>query len=119
MQGRTSGINMAGGDVSITDAIPMNSIGFFGLHCATAGAYPEDSEITEEKGEDSIRRLYIKDGRLAGYMIIGDVNRAGVYTSLVREKTAVDTLNKAELLRSPSLAVFSADTRKQKLGGAV
>ena len=119
MQGRTSGINMAGGDASITDAIPMNSIGFFGLHCATAGAYPEDSEITEEKGEDSIRRLYIKDGRLAGYMIIGDVNRAGVYTSLVREKTPVDTLNKAELLRSPSLAVFSADTRKQKLGGAV
>ena len=119
MQGRTAGINMAGGDVSITDAIPMNSIGFFGLHCATAGAYPEDSEITEEKGEDSIRRLYIKDGRLAGYMIIGDVNRAGVYTSLVREKTPVDTLNKAELLRSPSLAVFSADTRKQKLGGAV
>ena len=119
MQGRTAGINMAGGDVSITDAIPMNSIGFFGLHCATAGAYPEDSEITEEKGDDSIRRLYIKDGRLAGYMIIGDVNRAGVYTSLVREKTPVDTLNKAELLRSPSLAVFSEDTRKQKLGGAV
>ena len=119
MQGRTAGINMAGGDALITDAIPMNSIGFFGLHCATAGAYPEDSEITEEKGEDSIRRLYIKDGRLAGYMIIGDVNRAGVYTSLVREKTPVDTLNKAELLRSPSLAVFSADTRKQKLGGAV
>ncbi len=119
MQGRTAGINMAGGDVSITDAIPMNSIGFFGLHCATAGAYPEDSEITEEKGESSIRRLYIKDGRLAGYIIIGDVNRAGVYTSLVREKTPVDTLNKAELLRSPSLAVFSADTRKQKLGGAV
>ena len=119
MQGRTAGINMAGADASITDAIPMNSIGFFGLHCATAGAYPEDSEITEEKGESSIRRLYIKDGRLAGYIIIGDVNRAGVYTSLVREKTPVDTLNKAELLRSPSLAVFSADTRKQKLGGAV
>ena len=119
MQGRTAGINMAGGDALITDAIPMNSIGFFGLHCATAGAYPEGSEIIEDIGEASVRRLYIKDGRLAGYIIIGDVNRAGVYTSLVREKTSLDSLNKDELVRSPSLALFSAETRKQKLGGAV
>ena len=35
----------------------------------------------------------MKDGVLTGYIIIGDVNRAGIYTSLVREKTSLDTIN--------------------------
>ena len=32
LQGECAGINMAGGNQSYDKAIPMNSIGFFGLH---------------------------------------------------------------------------------------
>lgn len=119
MQGRCAGVNMAGGSDSITNAIPMNSIGFFGLHSVTAGAYPEDAEIFEQKENGGIRRLYIKDGKLAGYIIIGDVNRAGIYTSLVREKTPLDEININKLKKNPSLAIFLPDKRRKKLGGVV
>ncbi|MBR1764651.1 MAG: NAD(P)/FAD-dependent oxidoreductase [Ruminococcus sp.] len=118
MQGRCAGVNMAGGDSALTDLIPMNSIGFFGLHCATAGAYPEDAEIFEEK-DGGIRRLYVKDGRLAGFIVIGDVNRVGIYTSLVREKTPIDDMDMDKLKKFPSLAVFLPETRRKKLGGVV
>ena len=119
MQGRCAGINMAGGESSLNDLIPMNSIGFFGLHCATAGAYPADADIFEEKSGNGIRRLYVKDDCLAGFIIIGDVNRAGVYTSLVREKTRLDERALEMLKASPSLAIFSPEIRRRKLGGAV
>lgn len=119
MQGRCAGINMAGGSSEITDAIPMNSIGFFGLHCATAGAYPEDGEIYEERTDKGIKRLYFKDSKLAGYMLIGDVNRAGIYTSLVREKTVLDNEETEKVKKMPSLAIFSDEKRRTKLGGVV
>lgn len=119
MQGRCAGINMAGGSSEITDAIPMNSIGFFGLHCATAGAYPEDSEIYEERTDKGIKRLYFKDSKLAGYMLIGDVNRAGIYTSLVREQTVLDEEMTEKVKKMPSLAIFSDEKRRTKLGGVV
>ncbi|MBR1392963.1 MAG: FAD-dependent oxidoreductase [Ruminococcus sp.] len=119
MQGRCAGINMAGGSSEMTDAIPMNSIGFFGLHCATAGAYPEDAEVCEERSDSGIKRLYFKDSRLAGYMLIGDVNRAGIYTSLVRERTVLDDEEKEKVKKIPSLAIFSSKNRRKKLGGVV
>lgn len=122
MQGNCAGVNMAGGDSVFDKAIPMNSIGFFGLHAMTAGSYfteKEGGELHEEKSENNIKRLYMKDGHLTGYIIIGDVNRAGIYTSLVREKTSLDTINMALLKKNPSLAMFFPEIRRKKLGGVI
>ncbi len=41
MQGECAGINKAGGEKSHDKAIPMNAIGFFGLHMITACSYAE------------------------------------------------------------------------------
>ena len=60
-----------------------------------------------------------KDGVLTGYIIIGDVNRAGIYTSLVREKTSLDTINMDMLKKNPSLAMFFPEIRRKKLGGVI
>lgn len=119
MQGRCAGINMAGGQAVFDNAIPMNAIGFFGLHALTAGSYPADSEIYEEKGEDFIKRLYLKDGFLAGYILVGKVERAGIYTSLIREKTPLSGIHAEMLKKSPSLAIFLPETRRKKLGGVL
>ena len=121
MQGFCAGVNMAGGKKSITDAIPMNSIGFFGLHCVSAGSYFEkgEGEIAGGRTEDGIKRLYIKDNRLTGYIIIGDVTGAGVYTRLVREKTDLKDLDTDKLKESATLAMFMPDARHKMLGGAV
>ncbi|MBQ7714816.1 MAG: NAD(P)/FAD-dependent oxidoreductase [Clostridia bacterium] len=117
MQGHTAGVNMAGGDEIFDNAIPMNSIGFFGLHAMTAGTY--DGELYEEKGEDSIKRLYIKDGYLKGYMLIGRDERAGIYTSLIREGVPLDTLDVEEMKKIASNTIFSRDTRRKRFGGVV
>ena len=64
MQGHTAGVNMAGGNAVFGKAIPMNSIGFFGLHIMTAGTY--EGEMYEEKSDSTLKRLFTKNGLLKG-----------------------------------------------------
>lgn len=116
-QGHTAGINMAGGNEVFNKAIPMNSIGFFGLHAMTAGSY--DGEVYEEKSDEKIKRLFTRDGYLIGFMLIGDTERAGIYTSLIREKTPLDTINFEILKKVSTSAVFSKEIRRKKFGGVV
>lgn len=122
MQGFCAGQNMAGKESVFDKSIPMNSIGFFGLHAMTAGSYfteKDGGEMYEEKSDGKIKRLYTKDGVLTGFIIIGDTARVGIYTSLIREKTPIDSIDFEMIKKYPSLLPFGADYRRQKLGGVV
>ena len=117
MQGHTAGINMAGGKEILNNSIPVNSIGFFGLHIMTAGAY--DGEMTGEKAEDRIKRFFIKDNKLSGFILIGETERAGIYTSLIRNKTPLDTIDFELTKKVASSFIFSQNTRRKNFGGVV
>ncbi len=115
MQGETAGINMAGGEKTFDKAIPMNAIGFFGLHIITAGSY--DGAAYVKEGGGVYKKLVAKDNLLKGYILIGDVLRAGIYTSLIREKTPLDTIDFELIKEHPQLMAFKKDVRAEKLGG--
>lgn len=117
MQGHAAGVNMAGGSEEFDKGLPMNSIGFFGLHAMTAGTY--EGDLYEERSEDSIKRLFTKDDCLKGFMLIGRNERAGIYTSLIREKTPLSSIDFDVLKESASTLCYSSDIRKQKFGGVV
>ena len=116
MQGETAGINMAGGKKSYDKAIPMNAIGFFGLHIITAGSY--DGEAYVVKTDRTYKKMVSRDNLLKGFILIGDVARAGIYTSLIREKTPLDTVDYELIKEKPQLMAFTATERAVKLGGA-
>ena len=116
MQGECAGINMAGGEKLYDKAIPMNAIGFFGMHIITAGTYTGD--VYTDKNEESYKKLFTKDNRLMGYIVIGKVERAGIYTSLIREKTPLDTIDFELIKEKPQLMAFSMKKRAHKLSGA-
>ena len=117
LQGQTAGVNMAGGKAVFNKAIPMNSIGFFGLHIMSAGTY--DGEMTEEQENGSLKRFFVKDGFLKGFILIGKTERAGIYTSLIREKTPLDTIDFESSKKLASNSIFSPQTRRKKFGGVV
>ncbi|MBQ8827842.1 MAG: NAD(P)/FAD-dependent oxidoreductase [Clostridia bacterium] len=122
MQGKCAGINMAGGNDVFDKAIPMNSIGFFGLHAMTAGSYygeNQGGEVYEEKTDSKLKRLFVKDGRLTGFILIGQTERSGIYTSLIREKTPLDSIDFELCKKSATTAVFSSEIRGKKFGGVV
>ncbi len=117
MGGFCAGVNMADGENVFDNQIPMNSIGFFGYHIMTAGSY--DGELYEEKSGDSIKKLYIKDNRLIGFIILGKIDKTGIYTSLIRDKTPLDTIDFDAIKKDPSLLPFSSDYRRKNLGGVL
>lgn len=131
MQGECAGVNMAGGEKPYSNAIPMNAIGFFGLHIITAGSYSGTEYIS--KGESleagsfgggpfsnrkTYKKLVAKDGLLKGYILVGDVARAGIYTALIKEKTPLDSIDFELIRERPQLMAFSRAEREKMLGGA-
>lgn len=100
IQGEVAGKNMAGGDAKYENAIPMNAIGFFGLFTITAGIYDGDGCISQINGEgNQYERLCFKDGRLKGFILVGNVANATSYTAIIKAgiKIADDEI---ELLRT-------------------
>lgn len=117
MQGHTAGVNMAGGSAAFDNAVPMNSIGFFGYHIMTAGSY--DGEMKEEKTDNSVKRFFTKDGVLKGFMLLGETERAGIYTSLIREKTPLEEIDLELAEKIASNLIFSQNVRRKRFGGVV
>ncbi|MDR0304006.1 MAG: FAD-dependent oxidoreductase [Chitinispirillales bacterium] len=115
MQGECAGINMAGGEKIFDKAIAMNAIGFFGLHVITAGNYGGEKYCANENG--SYKRLFYAGNKLNGYILIGNVEKAGIYTSLIRERTALDSIDFALVCEKPGLMAFTKEERNIKLGG--
>ncbi len=115
MQGECAEINMAGGDELYDYAIAMNAIGFFGLHIITAGSYDGEARVKREEG--AYKKLVTKDGCLAGYILVGDVARAGIYTSLIRDRVPLDTIDFELVSENPQLMAFSRVQRDKMLGG--
>ena len=116
MQGECAGINMAGGEFLYDKAIPMNAIGFFGLHIVSAGSY--DGEEYVEVDGDSYKKLVTKDSLLKGFILIGEVKRAGIYASLIREKTPLDSVDFELIKTKPQLMAFARVERDKKLRNA-
>lgn len=116
-QGFAAGVAMAGGTCPFDKAIAMNALCFMGLHALTAGAYR--GEAHEIITETTYKKLFVEDGFLKGFILLGDVDRAGIYTALIRERVLLSTLNFQLIIEKPQLMAFSSATRVQRLGAAV
>lgn len=118
MQGNVAGRNMAGKESYYLNAIPMNAIGFFGLHIITAGSY--DGEVYCEKDGSNYKKLFTKDNSLKGFILMGNkIERAGIYTSMIKEHIALDETDFEMLKKNPMLMAFSRARRNEKLAGGV
>ena len=116
MQGEVAGQNMAGKETYYLNAIPMNAIGFFGLHIITAGSYDGEA-FTETDGVKNYKKLVTKDNELKGFILMGDVKRAGIYTSLIKNHISIDECDFELLKEKPQMIAFSRSYRNEKLAG--
>ena len=115
-QGEICGTAMAGYSSPGFNAMPMNAMGMFGLHMITAGTMVGEDHVIRTEGD--YKRLCTKDNRLMGYIMVGDVERAGIYTALIREKTPLDTIDFDLMLEKPQLMAFSKRDRQTLMGGS-
>jgi len=115
MQGECAGMNMSGVDFVFDRAIPMNAIGLFGKHIITAGTYSGDAYL--ETDGKSYKKLFYSKNRLNGFILVGHIEKAGIYTALVREKTPLHTLDFELICKAPGLMALQKKEREEILGG--
>jgi NAD(P)H-nitrite reductase large subunit len=109
-QGRVAGLNMAGRKAQYNGSFRMNSLDFYGLPVISMGVtQPEGGgfERFQRRAKETYRKLVLKEGRIVGAILVGQVQRAGVLTTLLKKKINVsdyvsflvsDRLNFADLL---------------------
>ncbi len=117
MQGEVAGKNMAGRETKYANAIPMNAIGFFGLHIISAGSYDGEEYVVET--EHTYKKLVIRDNKLVGYILMGDVRRAGIYTGIIKERLDLGQVDMELLKEKPQMMMFGKARREEKLGGII
>ncbi len=116
LQGEAAGQNMAGKETYYLNAMPMNAIGFFGLHIITAGSYDGEA-YTYTDGSENYKKLVTADNELKGFILMGDVKRAGIYTYMIKWHMPIDECDFELLKAKPQLMAFSRSYRNEKLAG--
>ena len=118
-QGTAAGSQMAGGDIKLGGTYSVNAIDFYGLRICTCGLINAAGEQYGDKviqSGDSYKRLIFEGNRLVGFVLINSSENAGIYTSLIENKTDISTLE-GDVFETPSLFLFEKSVRSMKLKG--
>ena len=109
-QGRVAGLNMAGKKAKYEGSFRMNSLDFYGLPVISMGITRIDGngfQHFQKKTENTYRKLVLRDGRIVGAILVGQVQKAGILATLLKKRVNVSDivpllmshrLNFAELL---------------------
>jgi len=99
----------------------MNSIQACGLPTISVGLIspPEGAETLEYRSNDgkSYRRMFIRDGRIVGAVFVGDIERAGIITGLIRQGIDVSGFREKLIQRDLGLLSLPKQYRKHIVSG--
>lgn len=115
LQGENAGRNMARYEQEYIQAIPLNSVGFFGMHIMTAGVQAQ-TVYCKKQGE-TYRKFMAEDGILKGFILIGNIERAGIYTDFIRRCVPLSGIDFDKMAEEPQLLKIQAAAAEQ--GGTV
>jgi NAD(P)H-nitrite reductase large subunit len=121
-QGAIAGAHMVGIERPDAGGVAMNAVevcGVAGMSIGNGNVEGDDLEVLTDLDElkPNYRRLVIKGDRLVGAILIGNVNRAGIYTGLIRNKMDISTCRKQLLSEHFGLMSLPADYRKHVVTG--
>ncbi len=111
IQGDIAGTAMAGGAKDYEGGLAMNSIEFFKVSTISMGVTnplnPAEYEIHtyQDIQNYQYRKIVLQDNRLVGAVLVGNVDRAGIFAGLIREK--VDMTPFKDSLLSPDFGFIN------------
>lgn len=102
-QGHTAGYNMAGLKKEYKGSLPMNSVELCGIPTISVGETDpsdEDAEIMEKFDLKKLvyKKIVLRDNVISGFIFINEIERAGIYTGLIKDRINVEEF-KGHLLK--------------------
>ncbi len=119
-QGRVAGYNMVGKKKIYEGGLAMNSIELFGVSTISAGIHtpqnPEGFEFLIEVDEKKCRyrKIALKDNRVLGFIFVGDIDRAGIFVGLIRDKVDVSPFKDKLLKKDFGFIDLTYDLRQER-----
>ena len=114
LQGKYAAHNMAGGRRRYTDAVGIqNAVQFhripaisFGQTLVDADSHEDYEVVSEHDGDRVYRKLVLKGNRIVGMIFVGDIQKSGFYTALIRHQVDVSRFRTKLLDKDFSYAAF-------------
>jgi NAD(P)H-nitrite reductase large subunit len=123
-QGHVAGCNMAGVEKTYEGGFPMNSEDIAGVPAIAVGLtdpkeHEDEYEIIEKYDRAALtyKRLVLHRNRLVGAICVGDIDRAGIYTGLIRDRVDVTPFKEHLLSGSFGLISLPKEYRKHMVIG--
>lgn len=121
--GRVAGLSMAGQEAHFDDSSVMNSLKYFGMSLVSAGeinvegpdgsvtgGYKVTRKLDTRKG--TYRKIVLRDGKLAGFLFAGAIERSGVVNWLLRGRVDVSAFSDKLVEESFDMIDLPADLRR-------
>ncbi len=123
-QGSVAGYNMAGTQRAYDGSMAMNSIEICGIPTISVGLTdPKDQhgyEIMDryDRRKPTYKKLVLRDDMLVGAIFVGDIDRAGIYTGLIRDQMNVNPFREHLLSGNFGLISLPKEYRKHLVVGS-
>ncbi len=124
-QGSVAGINMAGGNKKYSGGFFMNSVEILGIPSISMGL--TNIEDKEEKGielfkdfnpdKNTYKKVVIKNNRIIGVILIGNIERAGIYAGLIENEIDISSVKKNISKEDFGIIHLPADYKKHLVVG--
>lgn len=119
-QGKVAGKNMAGIQAVYPGSLPMNvlEVGDFALaSCGVVNPPEGDFVVLAREEENRYRKCVLAGERLIGCVLVGNIERAGIFVHLIRERVPVVSFQKRLLDDDFSLVALPSEYRKHMILG--
>ena len=109
-QGEIAGYNMSGDKKSYMGGFAMNSVELCGIPTISAGqtvSEGKEYQVVEYYNKDAAayKKIVLKNNKITGAIFVNDIDRAGIYTGLIKDK--VDVRNFKDQLLSEDFGLIS------------
>jgi len=123
-QGKIAGYNMAGVKEEYQGSFAMNSVELCGIPTISVGQTEldeKDCQILEhfDQNKSIYKKVILKGNRIVGAIFVGDIERAGIYTGLIKDKVDVTAFKEHLLKEDFGLISLPKEYRKHLVSGEV
>jgi len=123
-QGATAGVNMAGGNKRYSGGFFMNSVELVGIPSISMGItnIGEEAagiEVLRDFNADRnmYRKVVIKNNRIIGVILVGNIERAGIYAGLIRNEIDISGIRENITREDFGIIHLPADYKKHLVIG--
>lgn len=116
-QGKIAGCNMVGEKRQYTGSFTMNSIELCGIPTISVGTTNPEGEnyqISEyfDRQKNVYKKVVLKDNKIAGTIFVGEIERSGIYTGLIKDRVDVRSFKQSLFKDDFGLVCLPQEYRK-------